>query len=380
MPALNHDGAWSSGYLSIIRYLNSKSLGVDLDANLDASQRADVAAYSAYLGTHVSALLDLSLYVSAANWAATTRPAYSTLLSFPLTWTVPTLVRAEAIQRVEHLGLAELDSDFDPNNRLHLASGRDALPETFRKHLPVARFKKTVHEEMTPEQSVAIRLFSLTDEALSTLEDLLGPSKSDGHKMRFFYGTNVSSLDCLAFGYVALMYQAPVPRSFLKDWLESKAPKLTSFIHDMILSSLTAHGDLPWSQPTPPSVLDFSGQFLDSVVRHIPSVGDHYAGEMRRRTETNASGLDQRALCLAAGMLLTGLATGYGVHYYRQMPPFGSPRYTWWANKGGSKLGEFGALGSMLSSALGPTEPLGGAPYNPAPTPGRMVDMDAELD
>lgn len=362
-----------------MRYLNSKSLGVDLDANLDDTQRADVAAYSAFLRVHASALLDLSLYVSAANWAATTRPAYSSLLSFPLTWTVPTLIRAEAISRVEHIGLAELDTDFDPNGGLHLSAGRDALPETFRKHLPNSRIKKTVHEEMTPEQAVAIRLFGLTEQSLLPLEDLLAPSKHDEHKVRFFYGTTLSSLDCLAFGYLALMQHAPVLRSFLKDFIDSKAPKLHSFVDDLLSSSLTAHGDLPWTQPPSKSFLQSTGRILDSVIRHVPSVSEHYAAERRYRVETKTTGVDSRSVFLAAGLLATGLLTSCGVYYYRQMPPFGSLRQVWKVG-GGSRLSEFGDLGSMLSSALGPVGNLGGEQRNSSANTGRFVDVDSELD
>ena len=224
LPALHHESVWTSGYAPIVDYLTSKSLGDNLDAGLTPIQQADRIAYGAFLTAHAAPLLDLSLYVSAANWAATTRPAFSSLLPFPLTWTVPPLIRAEAVKRVEHLGFADMDTDFDPNGGLHLSSGRDALPEAFRRHIP-ARTKKTIHEEMTPEQAVLIRLYGLAEDCLSVLDDYL---KGDSEKtFGFFESASPSSLDCLAFGYLALMRDAPVPRSFLKDWLEQKTPRLS---------------------------------------------------------------------------------------------------------------------------------------------------------
>ncbi|KAL7787377.1 Tom37 C-terminal domain-containing protein [Trichoderma ceciliae] len=381
LPALNHDGNWASGFQPIVKYLTSATLCHDLDETLSPIQRADTVAYSAYLNTHAGPLVDLSLYVSAANWAATTRPAYSSLLSFPLTWTVPTLIRSEAIKRAEHLGLAELDSDFDPNGGLHLTAGRDALPETFRRHIPLM-IKKSVHEEMTPEQATAIRLFSLTEDCLMVLDDLI-QGKDEDHP-RFFTNTTASSLDCLAFGYLALMQKPSVPRSFLKDWLEPKTPRLRKFVDSMLASCITGRGDLPWTTPDPSSVVRFGGRILDSVLRHLPALGEQYAVEMRHRAETQKKGLDQRALILIMGAVLTGLATGYGFQAYGAMQPFGASTQSWQPRRARTRLSEFGQLGTMLSSAMGPHQPKPsgfdlGARDNGVPS-GRLVEVDSEVD
>ncbi|KAJ6788640.1 hypothetical protein PWT90_10793 [Aphanocladium album] len=379
LPALNHDGVWTSGYRAIVRYLIAKSLAVDLDAGLTAKQRADVAAFSAYLGVHASALLDLSLYVSAANWSATTRPAYSSLLSFPLTWTVPPLIRADAIQRVEHLGLAELDTDFDPHGGLHLTAGRDALPETFRKHLPgTSKHKNTVKEEMTPEQAVAIRLFSLTENCLGTLEGLLSKAEREP---RFFAGEELTSLDCLAFGYLALMLKAPVPRAFIKDWMAEHAARLTAFVDDLLANSVPSTGSTVWAAVPQRGYLSATGRVLDSVIRHTPVLGEHYAGEVRRRCEEKTVGIDQRAVSLAASLLFTGAAFGYLAYWYRNLPPFGARSQTWRVYKaGGSRLSQFGELGSMLDSVLGPVQPISSPMAAGGGTGGHIVDIDSEVD
>ncbi|KAK5992701.1 Metaxin-3-like protein [Cladobotryum mycophilum] len=360
LPALNHDGVWTSGYLPIVNYLVSNSLCHDLDEALSPLQRTDTIAYSAYLGAHAAPLVDLSLYVSAANWSATTRPAYSSLLSFPLTWTVPTLIRAEAIRRAEHLGLAELDTDFDPNGGF-----------TY------------LQEEMTPEQAAAIRLFGLTEDCLTVLDDFL-PGGNDGDdtgRPRFFPGTTVSSLDCLAFGHLALMQKPPVPRSFLRDWLESKTPRLHRFVDDMMTACISARGDLPWTAPDAASPMSSAARILDSVMRHVPSIGDHYATEMRSRAEQGRKGLDQRTVLLAMGALITGVAASYGIQTYRAMQPFGAPTQTWQPRRLGSRLSEFGELGSMLSSAMGPV-PGGNTGWGTGGhgASGQLVETDSEVD
>ncbi|KND91195.1 Metaxin-like protein [Tolypocladium ophioglossoides CBS 100239] len=378
LPALHHDGVWTSGYHQIVGYLTSKSICRDLDADLDAGQQADSVAYSAYLSAHAAPLIDLSLYVSAANWAATTRPAYSSLLAFPLTWTAPPLIRAEAIKRVEHLGLAELDTDFDPNGGLHLSAGRDVLPETFRRHLPAARTKKTVRDEMTPEQAVAIRLFSLAEDCLSVLDALIGKGKSDEKRPRFFAAPSVSSLDCLAYGYLALMLKPPVPRSFLRDWLQTETPRLSNCVDDM------APGPLPWATPEQTTIIGSGTRVADSIIRNAPSLGAYFANEMRQRTEDGVKGLDQRALMLAMSLMVTGAAVGYGLHMYKSLQPFGARTQLWTAQRGGPKLSQFGQLGSMLSSAMGTYAPQlvpsGGVVGNMSAGYGRLVEVDSEVD
>ncbi|KOS18398.1 Metaxin-like protein [Escovopsis weberi] len=411
LPALNHNGTWTAGYAAIVKYLVANGLCDDIDRRLTRAQSADALSYAAFLGAHAAALVDVSLYVSATNWAAATRTAYAALLPFPLTWTVPALIRADAVKRAEHLGLAELDADFDPNGGLHLSAGRDALPESFRRHLP-ARTRRTVQEEMTPEQAAAIRLFALAEDCLTVLDQLLSSSPahddddvkieaeetndSEGRpddrkengaqkgesRLRSFPGTPISSLDCLLFAHLALMTQPAVPRSFLRECLDLKTPRLRAFVDDMLHTHIVRPGPLPWADPEPVPLARFGGRVLDSLVRHVPGLGDHYAAEVRARAEQGRSGLDRDVAVLVLGTLAAGVAAGYGVLRYRALQPFGEPAQTWRTSRG-ARLGEFGELGSMLSSALGPL-PTGGAAYERGTgglaAGGRLVDIDSDVD
>ncbi|CAI6081205.1 unnamed protein product [Clonostachys chloroleuca] len=368
LPALKHDGVWTNGFRQIVNYVKSHSLCRDLDENLSAAQQADNVAYSAHLSCHAALLLDVTLYLSAANWSATTLPAYSKFLPYPIVWTIPPLIRAEATKRVEHLGLAELDSDFDPSSSLHLSTGREFLPESFRRSLPVGT-KKTVREEMTPEQLAAIRLTSLTEDCLSILDDLLPPS---GDNVRFF-GSEVSSLDCLAFGYLALLHDAPVPRPFVKDWVEQNRPRISSFVANMKASLV----GLPFSSTERLGVLRVGARTLETIILNGPELGAQLIRGMLR-TEEGATNIGQRTLVFAMGALAASATMGYGYHYYRSLQPFGLRTQVWTAPRAPS-LSQFGELGSILDSALGPM-PSSAGNFQGLSSPGRIVDTDSEVD
>ncbi|KAJ2976327.1 hypothetical protein NUW58_g8114 [Xylaria curta] len=109
LPALFHDGTWIPGYENIVTFLvhHITSCANPLaDNHLTPQQKADLLAYSSYLTTRGSGLVALSLYASPNAWVELTRPAYSALLPFPLTWTIPTAIRAAAIEKAESLGMA----------------------------------------------------------------------------------------------------------------------------------------------------------------------------------------------------------------------------------------------------------------------------------
>ncbi|PHH67807.1 hypothetical protein CDD80_499 [Ophiocordyceps camponoti-rufipedis] len=364
LPSLHHHGVWVSGYAQIVDHLASHS--AHLDRHLDASQKAHVAAYSAFLSAQAAPLVGLSLYVSAANWSATTRPAYSAILPFPLTWTVPPLIRAEAVGHLGQLGLAELDADLDPCSS-PLNAGRHVLPEALRRRLP-ATSTKSVRDEMTPEQAAAIRLTAVIEASLSVLDAQLKGRPA----LRFVPDASVSSLDCLAYGYLALMLKPDVPRPFLRDWILSHAPLLSSFVDAMTPT------DLPWLAPEPPTLLASSLRFFDSLVRNVPTLGEMYADEVTLRARRGIRGLDRRILTLLAGLTVTGLAVGYGVYTYRSLQPFGAASQVWRAGRAGSGP-RYGDFGSIMTGALGLYRTAASMPFKPT-AEGRLMEVDSEVD
>ena len=68
------------------------------------------------------------------------------------------------------------------------------------------------------------RLDALSGELLDPLSDLLG--KHD----YLFRGEQPSSLDCLAFGYLSLLYYPPVPQAWLRETIQTKYPRIGAYL------------------------------------------------------------------------------------------------------------------------------------------------------
>jgi hypothetical protein len=77
----------------------------------------------------------------------------------------------------------------------------------------------------TPVYAARFRLDALTNELLEPLVDLLGKSDYLSKKQ------GMSSLDCLAFGYLSLLFYPAVPQAWIKETIQTKFPRIASYIH-----------------------------------------------------------------------------------------------------------------------------------------------------
>ncbi|KAK1594548.1 Tom37 C-terminal domain-containing protein [Colletotrichum navitas] len=357
LPALNANGVWVTGYTAIASHLaslspHSPSWDLDLDSRLTPSQRADTLAYGAYVDAHLAPLLDAALYGTHENWAAVTRPALSHLLGFPLSWTVPGMLRNQAVARCAHLGLGSLGAEDDESG----ADPQGSALDRAAKHLPVST-RKSVLEEMKAGTARGIKLHAITADALTPLEELRARGEeTPGEKKRLFGGEVATSLDCLVVGYLALIQEVELPQPWLRTILEKRFPHLTAMATHLRDECLTGPGVLPWVA-APESALRTAARFLDNVVQATPNLGEAYLHEWRRRAEAKTKGVaDQRTLALAGGVLAAGTAIAYGVWAYRSLPPWGMRTHTWAAEKRG--LNRFGDLGAMLNFSLGLADPV----------------------
>ncbi|KAK7756929.1 hypothetical protein SLS62_000945 [Diatrype stigma] len=343
LPALSHRGTWTSGYANIVSYL-AKHTSYSIDNDLTPLQKADSLACASYLTMRGSALLAMSLYVSPAAWARLTRPAYSSLLPFPLTWTVPPALRAAAVDKVEHLGLGHLAAEVDnadPSTdaaATTTSTGFLRLPERFS---PSSTLK--------PEQTAAIRLQGLAGDFFSVLDDLRGAKKY------FLRDENPSSLDFLAYGYLALM-QVQTPYPFLDTVMKRSYSQLPEFTRGMRAAVPESGGaetkDLPWQAPTTPNnTVSVLGRFADNFVESVPAIGDSWKrwrqGGVQGASDDEVE--DPTHLVLTVGAALAGLVAVGGGLLFKSLSPFGASIHRFEPEKGElTGLHRYGEIGAIL--------------------------------
>ena len=241
-------------------------------------------------------MLLLSHYVSSENYAAATRPALSAVLPLSSKYIIPPQIRAAAKTSTEHLGLSALDVDTYEDYK----SSGDTVPGSDQIPLSLRRVRQTVASMVRqPQHAVQFRLQALLEVAFSPLKELLG------ERSNFISDGYMTSLDCLALGYLSLALLPVMPQPWLAETLKKKYPTLCTFVHDSIRrcfggpvyledallrtsndengfsndESLKSHGkidvdsekvSLPWRRPPSSSFLSVSTLVLESTLESLP--------------------------------------------------------------------------------------------------------------
>ncbi|KAI8955563.1 hypothetical protein F4801DRAFT_528214 [Xylaria longipes] len=306
------------------------------DNDLTPQQEADLLAYSSFLTTRGSALVALSLYASPNAWVELTRPAYSELLPFPLTWTIPTTIRAAAIEKAENLGMGYLAAEAEADE----AAARSGAETTSTGFLRL-RQRLGPRKSMQPEQTAAIRFRQLADDFFTTLDDLRG-SRS------YLLGTpSPSSLDFLAYGYLALMrVQTPYP--ILATCLIMKNRPSIQFLQMMEAESLSYV--LPRQESKPRGLPGTMGIFADGAIENIAGAGESWKrwrhGGIKTDEEENVQ--DLTGTLLAVGGAVVGLAAVGAAALFRGLPQFGASTHCFETPREEKGLYRFGEIGAML--------------------------------
>lgn len=247
LPILFDGGiATATGFEDIVSYLrNHPVVSEDLDADLSSQQQNDRIAYSTFLRSTATPLIDLTLFVSAENYNTTTSSAYTAILPWYANYSVPPKRRELARTRTAHMGLDSLDVDTRADESI--APGRGTASAEFEAAKRAAGLptdSKPTAMSMgrgkglggflgTQQYAARFKLDAVSTELLEPLSDLLGASD-------YLLGTSQpSSLDCLAFGYLALMLYPAVPQAWLKETISTKFSTLNTYIERMRKNVLT---------------------------------------------------------------------------------------------------------------------------------------------
>ncbi|KAI1774555.1 Tom37 C-terminal domain-containing protein [Hypoxylon cercidicola] len=339
LPALNHRGTWTSGYANIISYLTGCGK-LSIDDDLTPLQKADALAYASFLATRGSGLLATSLYVSPRAWVEVTRPAYSSLLRFPLTWTVPPAIRAAAIEKAEHLGIGYLAAELDAEE-----SSSHSLAETTSTGFLRLRERLGPSRAMQPEHTAAIRLQHFAEDFYSVMDEARAGKKF------LLRDDEPSSVDFLAYGYLQLM-RVRTPYPILKTVLEKSYPRLLEFVGEVrSYGHAAAAQDLVWQEPAPRGALSLIGRFADGSLEAIPGVGHSWArwrkgGVGSSRGEDSAR--DPSQLIVALGGAAVSVAALGAMALFRALPPFGAGTHRFEPARDKTGLRQFGEIGSIL--------------------------------
>lgn len=313
-------------------YLSKANPSWDLDARLTSAQKADATAYATFLTSTGAPLLALNLYVSSANWADATRPAYSTVLPFPLTWTEPPTIRRRMCDVAAHLGLSDLNIDEQAQDKRQAAAAEDSrgflkVPERLR------RLNRGVKAALSPEHAALFRLEAAGIECLGVIADLKG-RHDEGRG--FFGAQRPTTLDCLAFGYLSLMLVPEVPRPWLRELMRRRYDCLCVFV-DGVRDELFG-GDaasLPWGkekvESQPWRMTRFARGVVEATVpedwlmgRWQSSSVDDDGKPWAAKKSTNGSFVLAALMNSVAGLSLVGT-----VLLYCHLSPFGSVFYRW---------------------------------------------------
>ncbi|KAK3066816.1 hypothetical protein LTR53_016677 [Teratosphaeriaceae sp. CCFEE 6253] len=283
LPLLVSNGSQICGFTNIARHL-------------EAEQRSgDAVAISSFLERGAQTLLDISLYVSFENYSAT-RSAFTAILPWHANYILPPRRRAAARTRTEHLGISSIDVDTVHEDLSGRPSGADGVgkEQVFeveaqkRASLLLPR-KDTLRSLLRkPERSAVFKLHALADNFFGPLQDLLGDRD-------FLLGAEMAGVDCLAYGYLALMLYPHMPQDWLATTMRRKYAKLVAYVdrlHNrlgmqtnteaaMALAQDEPSSDvkpqmrgmdmaLPWQRPARSTFLDRATMTIEELISHIP--------------------------------------------------------------------------------------------------------------
>jgi glutathione S-transferase len=192
-----------------------------------------------FIQSMATPLVDLSLYVSAENYNTATSSAYTAMLPWYANFTVPPKRRELARARTAHMGLSSLDVDTTAEERF--APGRGTASSEYEAAkeaagIPTDKQPNTLSMGrgrgfggflVTHVYAARFRLDALSHELLEPLSDLLGD------KDYLLAGDTPSSLDCLAFGYLALLFYPMVPQAWSRETIQNKFPRIANYVQRM---------------------------------------------------------------------------------------------------------------------------------------------------
>lgn len=376
LPFLIDGQAEISGYTNIVRHFANKRISSEA-FQLSSQQRADSLALTSFIDSHAQTLLDISLYVGSENYRLATRPAFSKILPWHANYTLPPKRRAAARTRTEHLGVSSIDVDNVHEDMSHRPPGFEGVgkepsfePETQKRASLLLPRKDTLKSLLLqPQHSAVFKLHALAENFFGPLSDMLGEKE-------FLLGTEEPmAVDCLLYGYLAMMLFPQLPQDWLATTMRRKYKSLVGYaerLHD-ILGTKTNVDDvlalckcklrheafemrqshrmsLPWTMPSTPAFSKTFAEIRSALWEQIPILG---TPQLQLHDAKQFPFLDRNISTIVITFTAAVAAAGYLAIRTRTLVwPRGEEVQIF----GRKRLSNFGHLGAALAgvSLLGP--------------------------
>ncbi|KJY02032.1 mitochondrial import receptor subunit Tom37 like protein [Zymoseptoria brevis] len=368
------------GFSNIARHLSETALEPRHDP-LTATQRADSIAVTSFLGSNAQILLDISLYVGFENYRLTTRPAFTKILPWHANYIIPPQRRAAARSRTEHLGISSIDVDNVHEDMSNRPPGYEAVgkEEGFEKEaqarasllLPKKNTLKSLLQ--TPERASIFKLQALADNFFGPLADVLG-------EKHYLLGTEeATSVDCLMYGFLALMLFPKVPQDWLASTMRQRYGKLAAFVErvhatlklrtdveevvklmqcktraELWAQRETSKSSLPWTIEPGTSIVETFRNIGKALIEQIPFIGSPNSLQLLNVRQASAFSRHMRAVVLSATASIA--LSGYiAFHTGLLVWPRGEEVHIF----GRKRFSDLGHLGAALAGVnlLGPPRP-----------------------
>lgn len=285
-----------SGYKQIAEHITTQIIRDFGDTNV--KQRADSTAISSFIQSKAQLLVDISLYVSYENYSST-RSAFTRILTWYANYITPPSRRKDARARTKHLGISSIDVDDvheDLSNRpstYNVGKEKPFEDEAKQRASLLLPNRNTVRGLLRrPEHSSVFKLQALADNCFQPLMEILGENV-------YLLGTDEpQAVDCLAYGYLALMLYPSLPQDWLAKTLRTKYPKLIRYVErmherlelqtsvDEVMSLMKCKSTedaevfrekrkmtLPWEPPVQSSAADITKTVAFDFASRVPLIG-----------------------------------------------------------------------------------------------------------
>jgi sorting and assembly machinery component 37 len=205
-----------SGYLEIIRYLNSH--GHDLDGSLDAEARAINNGLLFYIQENLQKITDYTLFLNKDNFEKYSRGIFGNYLPFPMQYNTPIHFRSLAKDKCSSIGLTVED--------------KTEVEEEMLKNVPtVSKVQKLKNESLIEEKLIMknslsnMKCLNLLKNYLEVIGKLKKELKSKGN---IFHNDMLSSSDLLFLSHIFVQTNKVLPDQFITTFIEKFEPGLIS--------------------------------------------------------------------------------------------------------------------------------------------------------